>query len=199
MNPPIWTEIDFRLSVVRRWQVMPTIRTQTVAEHQHNVCKLAERLATDVFGWDIDDPKLLALLRIARDHDDLEAVIGDPPSYTKPYVDEAAMSEQFAALMREPIYDDVNIPPDITFIVKAADYIDAAIFLRVEISMGNKTVVPVLRDLERRFRDKCDDFYTEWGNSRWQMDARNAYTAYARVVDTMFNGNGQLSIEGFRF
>lgn len=199
MIPAIWNELDFRLSVVNRWQVMPTIRKQNVAEHQHNVAKLVERIAVDIFGWDPDDPELLNLIRRALEHDDLEAIIGDPPSYTKPFVNEGAMEQHFAALVREPRYEGAP-RPDTWFILKAADYIDAAMFLRIEISMGNKTVVAVLRDLEARFRDKCRQYNEEYTtNKRSVDDAMKAWYAYITVVDTMFNGNGQLTIEGFRF
>ena len=197
--PAIWNEVDFRLSVVNRWQVMPTIRKQNVAEHQHNVAKLAERLAIEVFGWDPDADPLAELLHRALEHDDLEAIIGDPPSYTKKYIDEAAMTEQFSALLREPLYDDI-CRPDISFIVMAADYIDAAIFLRVEISMGNRTVAGVLRNLEHRFRMKCEAYIVDFAESpRSVNDAMAAWRAYLHIVDTMFAGNGQLTIEGFRF
>jgi hypothetical protein len=181
---PIWTEIDFRLSVVNRWQVMPTIRKQSVAEHQHNVAKIAERLAEEVFGV-IDYTTLYLVVAYALEHDDLEAVIGDPPSYTKPYLDEQTMALDFAPFMRDPPEDP---PMLVRIIVKCADYIDAAVFLRVEISMGNRTVVGVLRDLERRFKYYCED-----------RACLGAYHAYETVVDTMFGGNGQLTIEGFRF
>jgi hypothetical protein len=49
-------------------------------------------------------------------------------------------------------------------------------------------VVGVLRDLERRFKYYCED-----------RACLGAYHAYETVVDTMFGGNGQLTIEGFRF
>jgi len=186
---PVWNEIDFRLSVVNRWQVMPTIRKQSVAEHQHNVAKIAERLALGVFGWDSDDTRLHELVHRALTHDDLEAIIGDPPSYTKPWVNEEHMASAFASMVRDPLYP-LDPSPTVAFIVKAADYIDAAIFLRVEISMGNKTVTGVLRDLEQRFRVKCHEYHGV---------LQPTYGAYETIVATMFNGNGQMIIEGFRF
>lgn len=194
---PMWDEIDFRLSVVNRWQVVPTIRKQSVAEHQHNVAKLAERLALEVFEWDRDDTRLHELVHRALTHDDLEAIIGDPPSYTKSWVNEENMASAFAPMLREPLYG-LDPSPDMRFIIKAADYIDAAVFLRVEISMGNRTVAGVLRDLEYRFRARC----VEYIDLNWPgtvSDPMAAYRAYEVIVDSMFNGNGQMTIEGFRF
>lgn len=197
MTQPIWNELDFRLSVVNRWQVMPTIRKQSVAEHQHNVAKIAERLAINIYGWGEFETRTYDVMRRALSHDDLEAIIGDPPSYTKPFVKEEEMAAEFGDLMRETWYADEVIPPQTKWIVKAADYIDAAVFLRVEISMGNRTVTGILRNLEYRFRTKCDEFTAEHGEE--DFTGQMAYIAYTQIVDTMFGGNGQLTIEGFRF
>lgn len=197
MTKPVWTELDFRLSVVNRWQVMPTIRKQSVAEHQHNVAKIAERLAVEV--WGIKDHRLLyQIVMRALEHDDLEAIIGDPPSYVKPFIDESGAAQFFQDMQREPRFPG-EPHPGVKVLVKAADYIDALTFLMIEQSMGNKTINSVLVDLDGRFRRYCTQADNQW----LQIEGAKAIDLYEVWADTafeLFNGNDQqLTIEGFRF
>jgi len=188
----IFSELDHRLSVVKRWSVVGTIRAQSVAEHSFNVALIAERIARR--RWP-DEREAVLMYALYHDHD--ESVTGDFPSYMKPHVQSEAIVDSIEAYDDEELScGDVSPPhPLVKFIVKCADYIEACVFLRMEISMGNKTVAKHLRVLESRFRQ-----YIEYAQRELTTDAPLVYDWYAvDVVDGMFNTNGQYvsEIHGF--
>ena len=128
----IWSDLDHRLSVVKRWGTTQAIHQQSVAEHVFNVERIALRIAIEWF--DIKGYEDLAEIMFwAHHHEDLEALSGDFPTMVKPYLDEDAMASEHAdvLLVHQPSCDAVR------HIVKLADMLDSLWFLIVEKKLGS--------------------------------------------------------------
>ena len=125
-------ELDDRMSTVKRWGILRTIRTQSVAEQCFNVQRICIRLAP-VLG--IFDEDIFLLSQAALHHDDKEAIIGDIPSTAKRYL---RIQEIHLDVMDQAWYD---LAPDrIKMVVKLADMLEMYHFLTLELHMGNAYV-----------------------------------------------------------
>jgi hypothetical protein len=107
-----------RLNFVYRWNVTPTIRRQSVAEHCFHVARTAMWLLERT-TIDVPDNLRLAILGYALTHDDNEAVNGDTPSPIKAPRNPSEMSV-------------------VEIVVKIADILEALAFIHEEAALGNR-------------------------------------------------------------
>jgi hypothetical protein len=127
---PILTELDDRLSIVKRWVLIRTNRTQSVAEHCFNVQRICIRIAP---WFKISSAlELYRLSQAALHHDDNEALTGDIPWTAKGYVKEGENGVDTGAALW---YDSAG--DRIKSIVKLADLLEAYHFLAMEMQTGN--------------------------------------------------------------
>lgn len=131
----IFSEMDHRLSIVKRWSIVHTIQQQSVAEHCFNVERIAIRLARDWFNFE-DQTDLFKVSQYALHHDDFEAVSGDTPSTVKRYFDVERAEKEHADII--PKYEKPHIL--IQHIVKMADRLEWYWFLSMEMALGNRYV-----------------------------------------------------------
>jgi len=129
----VFGELDARLSTIKRWAIVPTIQTQSVAEHVFNV----ERICTRMAPWfGIDEPaEMLMLSQAALHHDDRESLTGDIPSTAKSYI---IVTEIGIDTTGSAWYDHADVR--YKEIVKLADMMEMFHFLSVECLMGNRYV-----------------------------------------------------------
>lgn len=183
----IFGELDYRMSVVERWNVTVTIRKQSIAEHSFNVAIISQRIATQWFG--VMDPNvLLDIYKRALGHDAPESITGDPPSYMKRYIDEESVIADFELDQTFDIGSKWEIVP---IIVKIADYIDALIFLQMEMSLGNRTVVSLFHKTETRFAKYLNEI-AKTNSKTWGT----VYESYIKLVRLpLFGEDGQFRAE----
>lgn len=131
--------------------MVPTIRTQSVAEHCFNVHRIAMHIARNILN-DHDPEVLLAISEYSIRHDDLESVMGDPPSMIKPYIDEDAIERDFSNVIPK-----MAVSPYVASVVKLADLLDAVHFVSLEMRMGNTMLTKVFDDLSDDALEKAEE------------------------------------------
>lgn len=139
-----------RLAFVPRWVVVPTTRTQNVAEHSYHVAQTARWLLSFHRPYpDVADQKNFELKVIceALDHDLNEAVYGDQPSPSKTHSEVEPMQS--------------------TVVVKVADILEQLAFVNEQKKMGN---VEAMAYPEAYLKNQL---HTMWGYFRWFDDSES--------------------------
>lgn len=128
------------LSFVKRWQILRSNRSQSVAEHSYYVAVYADQIAT-YFKWQGDRT---ALLRYALWHDAAEVATGDIPGPVKRRLVDP---KRLAALEVEYLTavfpgNEWVLPDDIEVraIVSLANCIDEIFWVGTETQMGNNSI-----------------------------------------------------------
>ena len=136
MNQILLTTFEERLSAVPRWSIVRTIQKQTVDQHSFRVAIIAKRLAP--LWINIYSEHLIAnCMEYALHHDQYEAFTGDIPSPAGHAMDKAALEAKFK---HHTLYQPELISETTKAVVKAADYVEALVFLQIEMSLGNSSV-----------------------------------------------------------
>lgn len=148
-------EFEERMSWVPRWCIVRTIQKQSLAEHSFRVALAAPRFAVKYFMVSPTDYELLYnISRLALLHDQFEAFSGDIASPAKGWFG----SPQFESFHAERVTE--NVAPLDTRVyqaVKMADLYEALVFLNVEVSLGNQTVIRVIENLEAELKTYTGD------------------------------------------
>lgn len=183
---PIFTELDLRLSRVKRWGVLFTIQQQSVAEHSYNVAIIALRIAQNWFDYDEESPIVLYdVLELALRHDRPESISGDISSTVKDLFDDYGVKTRYADLLSKR-----EVHPKAIKIVALADRLEAVIFLRMEMSMGNHTVEDVLIECNRRMHDFIRNQYDK-------DEAQEIITLMDDFLEQLFSRCGRFASDSF--
>lgn len=125
-----------RLSVVPRWAIVPMIRRQNVAEHSYHTAWIAVWV---VEHFDLKIP-IDSLLWYALTHDQDEALSGDIAApYKSGAVGRAVASRTMDLFVRGP---------ELLWVLKVADLLEARLFIEEETRMGNRLLGSIAADIE---------------------------------------------------
>lgn len=161
-----------RAGTVKRFHIVNTTRTQTLAEHQWGVAVLACEIAGRA-GLDSATVARLALLSIV--HDAGETRTGDVPTPTKMRLREALGSLPDDVLAQfDPV---LVVEPELKTIMKCADYLESMVFL-VEHKVGRHADA-VMADITSnamdyfagadRFGQVAHEIWTEIQNATYEI------------------------------
>lgn len=146
MKEPLLSELDDRLSTIKRWGIVRTIQQQSVAEHCFNVQRICMRLAP-IFRIH-EEWALHRLSQAALNHDNKEALSGDIPSTAKGYV-----SVGESGVDTDPCGWYTGATDYAKAIVKLADLLEMFHFAAMEMKMGNRYIrnhkVRLLRAIDK--------------------------------------------------
>lgn len=165
------------LSVVSRWNIVWTLTNDTVANHSFFVTLYAREIA-QILSW----PGPMAdLMFYALMHDAEEFVTGDIVGPTKrEIVDNKRAKAYIQAKMEQRVpkqarelhdLEHSTYGDDIKLIVKAADRLDALLFLTMEKRLGNGVIAPLIPDMWKMMRESWDALPWRRENSTYDIDA----------------------------
>lgn len=136
-----------RLQDVARWNMVRTIRPQSVMEHSAAVAFIAARLATKM-GLDHKQAAYWGLM-----HDIDEATTGDIPSHVKRAVKRGGVD-------MNTMTDFDSVPVAYRDLIKIADKLEGRVFLR-EYRHGSHAEW-VLCDIDKNFQEAVAKMSPEW-------------------------------------
>ncbi len=147
-------EREYRdLSYVPRWGIIPTTRTQSVAEHSYYVCLYTDNIC-NYMGY---DPALSrSCLSYAVIHDRDECFMSDIPGPVKRSIKDPTKFTEFVKSETLKRFDDYfPIHPTAINVVKVADLMDEVGFWHEQQEMGNHHATVLLPECEDRLLAAC--------------------------------------------
>lgn len=185
------------LSDVRRWGVIKTMRTQSVAEHSFNVMVIAAELMTrcgltstvqlaQMYGW-------------AMIHDMPECLSGDIDGKFKR--DNPALKEMITVAEGKHFPDYVvlakSVPPYISTIVKVADKIEAITFIKVW-GVGDRAV-DVVEELEgvlyNEWCQKMVDVCSSTIGTKWVGTVAGMRSVCTQIISNIVSETGSIQFD----
>jgi hypothetical protein len=154
---------DFlRAGHVKRWHIVNTATTQTIAEHSYLVTVIALHLF-DTMGGDIKSK--LDVVIGALFHDAPEIRLGDPPTPSKRLFREAGGEDLFDRVESTLLPDGVpygigHINPELYKYIKMADTIEAAAWIE-DNGIGRHAKI-ASNGAWRRLEDLVADYGEQW-------------------------------------
>lgn len=129
------------VSIVPRWSILWTLQQDYLSNHSYFVAIYAHQIA-GLLECEVD---YAGLLWCALLHDLDEVITGDIVGVVKPHIlDKARAGEHVRRRLPEMLGDigdmynlSQRVGDDIKMIIKAADQLDAILFIAVEMSLGN--------------------------------------------------------------
>lgn len=163
-----------RASYTKRWTIINTSRTQSIAEHSFNVTGIAVRLA-QAMGWSgmLHHSEHMKLVTWALSHDIVEVYTGDIPTPFKRALEqnganilkaEEQFLKEYGGMSREVEGTEVGM------IVKMADMIEAIWFLK-DHGVGQHAE-KVLHGLYDNLYDMTDKYEKEFPGLAVRMGTR---------------------------
>lgn len=163
-----------RLSVVPRWNGVPTLRGQTVDAHCFHVSAIALWLTE--FHREANYISRGDLLLYCLLHDEDEGVTGDVPAPAKgiPGLGKALKDFKEARGYYTPS------TPDVATIVKCADCLEALVFCLEDQQLGNRTLTRIEEDIREKFRQA-------WGHFEWDFKTHGSKPPSEYMVDLIWS------------
>jgi hypothetical protein len=147
-------ESVMRLSSVKRWHMIDTHRTQTLAEHSANVALLVYTIIiTAPVGW-FSDAHYSAV--VALTHDIAESFTGDIPSHTKRNMDRSAIDDLEDKVT--PVSFKFAIDENTKQLIKLCDLADGIRFIRLH--GVDMTARHAQMGLEDQVRNKINEIHS---------------------------------------
>lgn len=160
-NPNL--EVVMRMSAVKRWHMIDTTRTQTLAEHTANVSLLAWLIAQTSPMIHFDPGSLLLGAMV---HDLAEAFLGDIPTHSKPLIGKEAISSAEATVL-PVIFQRAVLKPGSPEheLLKLCDIADGIRFIRLH--GVDVTARHAQQGLESQWAGRLSEAREAWPDNVW--------------------------------
>lgn len=158
-----------RFQSIKRWHMVDTSRTQSIAEHSANVAALAYYIAMYAPGMYFGPAA--TILPAALFHDLAEVFIGDIPTHTKKYLSGAKELENMV-LPRE--FQCVP-PDDHRLLIKICDLADGIRF--IEKYGVDRVAIFAMNGLNAQLENKFNEARSRWPEEVYQK-VNNLITDY---------------------
>ena len=179
---PAYNELEavMRMHAVKRWHMIDTTRTQTLAEHSANVAMLAFVIVNSPPGAYFGSASQAAIYGLM--HDIPEAFTGDIPTHTKRWFAPGVI-DNIEAAVTPPSMVTTEIPGNVKELIKLCDLADGIRFIW---SHGvDVTADHARKGLEKQYWERVTGMYLAWPESiTWHVLKHTYFYAYETGVNS---------------
>lgn len=143
------------LSTIKRWGVIRTLQTQSVADHSFNVAMYVDRVMSRNETFTCEE--IAEAVRYALWHDMSECFMSDIPTYVKArwneshLVEHKGMASRFGFLRRP---ESPQAP--VVDIIKFCDVLESHLFLALDSQLGNLGLEKVKKKIYTELKTRYD-------------------------------------------